>query len=214
MIFKRKKTKEQEAPVESNEVSASSDEPKTGPYDINDVADTNEYLDFGSILIKPVSGLKVRMDVEESNKRVIAVSLEIAESRVQLMAFSSSKSESLWPGIKDKIKSDITAQNGEIFKRDGDYGEELLAKVPQQLPDGRAGHVALRFVGIDGPRWFLRAVIGGNAIANEEAAGNRGWDLARCHRQPRRQAIASRRIAALECAGKCSDPSSSGRRSA
>lgn len=170
MIFKRKKTKEQEAPVESNEVSASSDEPKTGPYDINDVADTNEYLDFGSILIKPVSGLKVRMDVEESNKRVIAVSLEIADSRVQLMAFSSSKSESLWPGIKDKIKSDITAQNGEIFKRDGDYGEELLAKVPQQLPDGRAGHVALRFVGIDGPRWFLRAVIGGNAIANEEAA--------------------------------------------
>ncbi|KSU66939.1 DUF3710 domain-containing protein [Arthrobacter sp. NIO-1057] len=170
MIFKRKKSKEQEAPVEPTETDASATESKGGPYDIKDVEDTNEYLDFGSILIKPVSGLKVRMDVEESNKRVIAVSLEIAESRVQLMAFSSSKSESLWPGIRDKIKSDITAQNGEIFKRDGEHGEELLAKVPQQLPDGRAGHVALRFVGIDGPRWFLRAVIGGNAISNEEAA--------------------------------------------
>lgn len=170
MIFKRKKSKEQEAPVEPTETDASATESKGGPYDIKDVEDTNEYLDFGSILIRPVSGLKVRMDVEESNKRVIAVSLEIAESRVQLMAFSSSKSESLWPGIRDKIKSDITAQNGEIFKRDGEHGEELLAKVPQQLPDGRAGHVALRFVGIDGPRWFLRAVIGGNAISNEEAA--------------------------------------------
>jgi len=170
MIFKRKQSKAQEAPVESNEVPAGADEPKIGPFDIQEVEDTEEYLDFGSILIKPVSGLKVRMDVEESNKRVIAVSLEIADSRVQLMAFSSSKSESLWPGIKDKIKSDITAQNGEIFKRDGAYGEELLAKVPQQLPDGRAGHVALRFVGIDGPRWFLRAVIGGNAISDEEAA--------------------------------------------
>lgn len=171
MIFKRKKSKEHEAPVESSEAAAAPAEPKIGPFDIKDVEDTNEYLDFGSILIRPVSGLKVRMDVEESNKRVIAVSLEIAESRIQLMAFSSSKSESLWPGIKDKIKSDIGAQNGEIFTREGQYGEELLAKVPQQLPDGRAGHVALRFVGVDGSRWFLRAVIGGKAIADEEAAG-------------------------------------------
>jgi len=179
MIFKRKKSKEQEPAVESNVVatetsetteSSEPNEPKAGPFDINDVENTDEYLDFGSILIKPVSGLKVRMDVEESNQRVIAVSLEVAESRVQLMAFSSSKSQSLWPGIKDKIKSDITAQNGEIFKRDGAYGEELLARVPQQLPDGRDGHVALRFVGIDGPRWFLRAVIGGSAISDEEAA--------------------------------------------
>ncbi|MGH3651724.1 DUF3710 domain-containing protein [Glutamicibacter sp.] len=170
MIFKRKKAKEQPVDAPAPEAVQGEPEPKTGPFDYSDVENTQEYLDFGSILIKPVAGLKVRMDVEESNKRVIAVSLEIAESRIQLMAFSSSKSESLWPGISDKIKSDISAQNGEIFTRDGDYGQELLAKVPQQLPDGRAGHVALRFVGIDGHRWFLRAVIGGAAIGDEEAA--------------------------------------------
>ncbi|PJJ44178.1 uncharacterized protein DUF3710 [Glutamicibacter mysorens] len=170
MIFKRKKAKEQPVAEPAEDAAQNEQEPKTGPFDYDDIENTQEYLDFGSILIKPVAGLKVRMDVEESNKRVIAVSLEIAESRIQLMAFSSSKSESLWPGISDKIKSDISAQNGEIFTRDGEYGQELLAKVPQQLPDGRAGHVALRFVGIDGRRWFLRAVIGGAAIGNEEAA--------------------------------------------
>lgn len=171
MIFKRKKAQDQPVDAPAAEAGQGEAEPKDGPFDYSEVENTQEYLDFGSILIKPVAGLKVRMDVEESNKRVIAVSLEIAESRIQLMAFSSSKSESLWPGISDKIKSDISAQNGEIFTRDGDYGQELLAKVPQQLPDGRAGHVALRFVGIDGHRWFLRAVIGGAAIGDEEAAG-------------------------------------------
>ncbi|MGO2595210.1 MAG: DUF3710 domain-containing protein [Glutamicibacter arilaitensis] len=171
MIFKRKKANEQPEAAPAPEAAQGETEPKTGPFDYSDIEDTQEYLDFGSILIKPVTGMKVRMDVEESNKRVIAVSLEIAESRIQLMAFSSSKSESLWPGISDKIKNDINAQQGEIFTRDGEYGPELLAKVPQQLPDGRAGHVALRFVGIDGRRWFLRAVIGGAAISNEEAAG-------------------------------------------
>lgn len=173
MIFKRKKVKEESVAEETSspvEQAADSKPQLNGPFDYKDVEDTEEYLDFGSILVKPVPGLQVRMDVEQSNQRVIAVSLELAESRVQLMAFSSSKSASLWPGISDKIKSDIKAQNGEIYQRDGEYGQELLAQVPQQLPDGRAGHVALRFVGIDGPRWFLRAVIGGAAIGDEEAS--------------------------------------------
>ncbi len=187
MIFKRKKSKEEpavEQAVESTEQHApdaaedtASSAPKpdvkptlNGPFDFSDVENTEEYLDFGSILVKPVAGLKVRMDVEQSNQRVIAVSLELAESRVQLMAFSASKSSSLWPGISDKIRADIASQKGEIFQRDGEYGQELLAQVPQQLPDGRAGHVALRFVGIDGPRWFLRAVIGGAAISDQDAS--------------------------------------------
>ncbi len=177
MIFKRKKAQDQPAAEPADlEQAAGAEEEATGkrqlngPFDYKDVENTDDYLDFGSILVKPVIGLKVRMDVEQSNQRVVAVSLEIAESRVQLMAFSASKSTSLWPGISDKIKEDIKSQNGEIYQRDGEYGQELLAQVPQQLPDGRAGHVALRFVGIDGPRWFLRAVIGGAAIGDEEAA--------------------------------------------
>ncbi|MGP9782768.1 hypothetical protein CQ010_03085 [Arthrobacter sp. MYb211] len=169
MFFKRKKSVEQ--PVEEPTVEESTPEPTptSGPFDISDVPETDSYLDFGSILVKPIPGMKVRMDIEQANQRVVAVSLEIAESRVQLMAFASSKSASLWPGIREKITGDIHGQKGEIFTREGEYGEELLAKVPQQLPDGRAGHVALRFVGVDGPRWFLRAVVGGAAIADEEA---------------------------------------------
>lgn len=170
MIFKRKKAQEQAAVEEASDAAPTETESQTGPFDYSEIDNPDEYLDFGSILVKPVSGMKVRMDVEESKKRVIAVSLEIADSRIQLMAFSASKSDSLWPGISDKIKNDIGAQKGEIFLREGEHGEELLAKVPQQMPDGRAGHVALRFVGIDGPRWFLRAVIGGAAIADEEAS--------------------------------------------
>lgn len=170
MIFKRKKAAQ--APVEepSVETVPEAKAAATGPFDFRDIEDTGEYLDFGSILVKPVAGMKVRMDVEQGNKRVIAVSLEVADSRIQLMAFAASKSTSLWPGIREKITSDIKGQNGEIFTRDGEHGEELLAKVPQQLPDGRAGHVALRFVGVDGPRWFLRAVIGGAAIGDEESS--------------------------------------------
>ena len=36
--------------------------------------------------------------------------------------------------------------------------------------DGAAGKRLARFVGVDGPRWFLRGVIGGAATADVEAA--------------------------------------------
>lgn len=182
MLFKRKKRDEEEQPTETAaaEPAGQAQEPadaesgthsgNAGPFDVKDIENPDDYLNFGSLLIKPMPGLKVRMDIEEQTKRVISLSLEIAESRVQLQAFARAKSEALWPGISDRIAEDIRSQNGEIFIREGEHGKELLAKVPQQLPDGRAGHVALRFIGIDGPRWFLRVVVGGAAIADEEAA--------------------------------------------
>lgn len=181
MIFKRKKDRDAQAAPEqpAQDASQATDGegaesrtavPGTGPRDISEVDSTDEYLNFGSLLIKPMPGLKVRLDIEETTKRVISLSLEVAESRIQLQAFARAKSQELWPGISARIAEDIGAQKGELFSRDGEHGRELLAKVPQQLPDGRDGHVALRFVGVDGPRWFLRVVIGGAAISNEEAS--------------------------------------------
>ncbi|WP_022880325.1 DUF3710 domain-containing protein [Microbacterium sp. B19] len=49
-------------------------------------------------------------------------------------------------------------------------GPELLAEVPVVAgPDGATKRLA-RFVGVDGPRWFLRGVIGGAATSDVEAA--------------------------------------------
>ena len=39
-----------------------------------------------------------------------------------------------------------------------------------RVPDGAAGKRLARFVGVDGPRWFLRGVIGGAATADVDAA--------------------------------------------
>jgi hypothetical protein len=46
---------------------------------------------------------------------------------------------------------------------DGEWGPELVASVPSPT-----GPTQMRFVGIDGPRWFLRAVIQGRGAADPE----------------------------------------------
>lgn len=137
-----------------------------GPFDGDDFEDHDGYLDLGALLIKPVPGLQLRLEVEEATQRVIAVALEIGGSRMQLQVFAAPKTDDLWPGISTQIATGIADQGGETETVSGRFGNELLARVPQQAPDGRKGYVVLRFLGVDGPRWFLRAVIGGAALTD------------------------------------------------
>lgn len=154
------------AEAAAQDAPAATSERAGGPFDGDDIEDHEGYLDLGALLIKPVPGLQLRLEVEESTQRVIAVALEIGGSRMQLQVFAAPKTDELWPGISTQIATGIADQGGETEMVPGRFGNELLARVPQTAPDGRHGHVALRFLGIDGPRWFLRAVIGGSALTD------------------------------------------------
>jgi hypothetical protein len=156
----------QDAPEAAGDSMETTPERIEGPFDGDDFDDHDGFLDLGALLVKPVPGLQLRLEVEESTQRVIAVALEIGGSRMQLQVFAAPKTDELWPGISTQIATGIADQGGETEMVPGRFGNELLARVPQTAPDGRQGHVALRFLGIDGPRWFLRAVIGGSALTD------------------------------------------------
>lgn len=141
-----------------------------GPLDASEAPDTAGMIDLGSLRIKPVTGMNLNLEVEQNSQTIVAVALELDGSRVQLQAFAAPKSDVLWPGISSQIDQSVTAQGGRTDRRNGRFGEELLARVPSTGPDGSQGVMIARFVGIDGPRWFLRAVFGGPAAINEEAA--------------------------------------------
>jgi hypothetical protein len=50
---------------------------------------------------------------------------------------------------------------------DGPFGLELRADLPVEGADGKPqGVQPVRFLGVDGPRWFLRAVITGPGAAD------------------------------------------------
>ncbi len=51
----------------------------------------------------------------------------------------------------------------------GPSGASCIARIPVRTPDGRTGHQPARFAGVDGPRWFLRAVFHGAAVHEPEA---------------------------------------------
>lgn len=68
-----------------------------------------------------------------------------------------------------QLRDQVKAQGGRVEEREGPLGKELLAEVPATAAEGSGLRLA-RFIGIDGPRWFLRGVIGGAGASDPEAA--------------------------------------------
>lgn len=143
-----------------------------GPLDIDEVEDRDGYVDLGALLIAPAEGLQLRLEVEEATQRVVAVTLDLEGSSLQLQAFAAPRSEGLWDEIREQITQSVVSQGGETEEIAGTFGPELVAKLPAEAADGSKGFRAARFMGVDGPRWFLRGVLGGAAALEREAAAS------------------------------------------
>ncbi|WP_323961573.1 DUF3710 domain-containing protein [Arthrobacter sp. JZ12] len=162
---------DQDGQVEAvEETPAVSGRAATGPFDVSEKETPEGYVDLGALRIAATENLQLRLEVEERTKRVIAVTLDINGSNLQLQAFAAPRSEGLWDEIRGQIAASVGSQGGTVEERAGEFGTELIAKLPAQTPDGRPGFRVARFVGVDGPRWFLRGVFGGPAAMDPQAA--------------------------------------------
>lgn len=141
-----------------------------GPLDESEANPVRPYIDLGGVKVLPREGLHLRLEVEEETQRVVAVGLDYADSTLQVQPFAAPRSSGLWHEIRDQIAGQIERQGGRTSVRDGAFGPELLAEIPVASA-GAAGETRIaRFVGVDGPRWFLRGVIAGDAAVKPDAA--------------------------------------------
>jgi hypothetical protein len=151
--------------------SAPDDRDAAGPFDEAEVNPVRPYIDLGAVKVLPREGLNLRLEVEEQTKRIVAVGLDYAGSTLQVQAFAAPRSAGLWDETREQIRQQVRQQGGRVEERTGPLGPELLAEVPvAPAGDGTPGMRLARFVGVDGPRWFLRGVIGGAATSDVDAA--------------------------------------------
>lgn len=141
-----------------------------GPSDRAAVDDDTDYLNLGSIWLRGQQGMELRLEINEQEQQITGVTAVIGESAVQLQAFAAPRTEGVWVDIRDEIAESITGSGGTAEVVPGPFGDELLTRMPQAGSDGRTVFMPARFLGVDGPRWFLRAVVSGRAAIDPEAA--------------------------------------------
>lgn len=150
--------------------SAPPDRATAGPLDESEANTVRPYVDLGGIKILPREGLQLRLEVEEGSKRVVAVGLDYVGSSLQVQPFAAPRTTGLWNEIRQQIAQQIAKQGGSSKEVSGPFGPELVAEIAAASPGQPSSDRRARFIGVDGPRWFLRGVIAGDAVVNPEAA--------------------------------------------
>jgi len=149
--------------------SAPLDRATAGPLDESEANSVRPYVDLGGVKVLPRADLHLRVEVEEESKRVVAVGLDYAGSTLQVQPFAAPRTSGLWHEIRQQIVDQIHKQGGTTRIADGVFGPEVLAEIP--VAAGQPGGARLaRFIGVDGPRWFLRGVIAGEGATDPRAA--------------------------------------------
>jgi hypothetical protein len=139
--------------------------PDFGPYDDAVAPDGVQRLDMGSLQIPAIDSVEVRVQANPDGS-VDTIVLVEGESALQLGVFAAPRSEGIWDEVRDEIEESLAGDGVRPRKIQGPYGTELVADV--NTPEGPA---VVRFVGVDGPRWMLRALFQGPAAADQSYGG-------------------------------------------
>lgn len=145
-------------------------DPAAGPWDAAEAVPPQDRVDFGSLLVPVGEGFEIQLNIADDQGPLIAVVR--GESALQLQAFAAPKSGGLWEDVRHEIAAAVAEAGGASEEADGPFGPELHARVAATEPEGQAGGALqpIRFLGVDGPRWFLRGVLTGPAAQPGSAA--------------------------------------------
>lgn len=144
-----------------------------GPWDSSekDVDSDPTFLDLGSMIIHGRVGIDIQLPTEGDSDITGAVVMMTEDSGLEMRAFASTRSGGIWDEVRAELLADVERRNGETKEVDGLFGAELHVRLPMELPDGEAGVQPSRIIGIEGPRWFLRATFLGMAAAEPSDEG-------------------------------------------
>jgi hypothetical protein len=147
--------------------AASSTARTSGPWDVSEVDDpaANGRVNMGGMWIPIAEGLEVRIEADQDTAHVLAVTLVLDDGALQLQPFAAPRNEGIWDEVRAEIRTGVTRDGGVADEVEGPLGMELRTKVQVRAQDGSSGVEPARFLGADGPRWFLRGVLTGRPAA-------------------------------------------------
>jgi hypothetical protein len=139
---------------------------ESGPFDSSELDLPVGYLDFGAIRLTATPDIAIKLEVEEATGRVVALTIERGASTLQVSVFAASKHEGVWAEVIQQLTDSISAAGGAVRAVSSQLGTTLEADIVSsgELPR------SIRFLGVDGPRWFLRGSVTGAALTDAAEA--------------------------------------------
>ena len=174
MIFRRKGKNDDTVSTDLDETVDEAAAIAEGPFDVSEVdpaiLEAEDRIDLGALVITGLPGMELRLQVDEQSGDVQAILLVLEDSALELRAFAAPRTSGIWSEVRREIAAEATRMGGTATESEGSFGTELVLVVPVQDPEGQIFSQTSRVIGVDGPRWLLRATVLGRAAVEPEAA--------------------------------------------
>jgi hypothetical protein len=171
-VFRRRRSADadrDELEYDEPEQPAGTPRAEGGPWDAEESFPELERVDLGSLRVPVGPEHEIQLVMAEQHGAWVTV--RHRESEVQIQAFAAARRSSLWDDIRVEIAAEVDSAGGRSHESTGPFGTELIAEVPAEPGQPASGMRMVRFVGVDGPRWFLRGLFTGAAAGAGEPAG-------------------------------------------
>jgi hypothetical protein len=173
-VFRRRRSEDadrDEFDYDEPEQPAGNPRAEGGPWDSEEAFPALERVDLGSLQV-PI-GPEHEIQLVMAEQHGAWVTIRYRESEVQIQAFAAARRGALWDDVRAEIAAEVTTAGGRSQETEGSFGIELMAQVPAEPGQGAGepgGMRLVRFVGVDGPRWFVRGLFSGPAADGGDQA--------------------------------------------
>jgi Protein of unknown function (DUF3710) len=149
--------------------SAGTPRAEGGPWDAAEPYPAQERVDLGSLHVPVGPEHEIQLVMAEQHGAWVTV--RYRDSELQIQAFAAARRDALWDDVRAEIAAEVRTAGGQSEESQGSFGVELIAQVPMEPGQPASGLRLVRFIGVDGPRWFLRGLFTGPAAASGDQAG-------------------------------------------
>ncbi len=176
-MFRRRSRSGSDEPELADVDEETEETEETGPWDSESLPDDEvDRVDLGSLRVAPRDGAELRLQVDENTGEVQSVMLASEDGAMELRAFAAPRNGELWEEVRPQIAADVSGHGGTATEREGRWGPELVCQMQVVLPDGNQALQPSRIIGVNGPRWLLRATFLGQPAVEPELTAE--WEEA------------------------------------
>lgn len=159
--------------VDDSPTGDETDQSATGPFDADEFPQDVQFVDLGSLLVQPEPDRELRVQVDQKSGEVQAVLLAGPDGAIELRAFAAPRNGDLWTTVRPQIAAEHAQRGGVTSEREGRFGTELICQTSVKKGEQTTMQQS-RIIGVNGPRWLLRATLIGRPANDFESSS--AWE--------------------------------------
>lgn len=151
-----------------------------GPWDADQAPGDADFYDFGPLKLPALPGLMARLEIDPDRHEIGAITVRIADCALQLQVIAKQRGVSQWEETRKDLLANLRKRPGYQQVVEGRFGAEVIGVLTGRTTDGILIDSTMRFQGVEGETWMIRAVSSGPSVTHDAVVAKVDAFVSRC----------------------------------